>query len=400
MKYIINKNIEDIEESDLEYLIDNEIIETKLLDYKGKLPGSNDSDKKEFLSEISSFANASGGDIIYGIDEDRSTGKPQGPLNGLIISNIDEVKQRLENIIINGLEPQLPSYTYTIQPITLANSNYVVIIRILKSWLGPHRISFKTSHKFYSRNSSGKYLIDVQELRAAFILSETVTERIKNFRDKRLSMILANESHIQFNHKQISILHIIPLESFNLAKTYDIRKLTKLSHTIRPMYSSTYNSRYNIDGYLAFDIIKQRTPHEITYAQLFRNGIIEAAEDFLFQAAKEFTGSNTFPISEIESELMKIIPEYLETLKRLEIEPPILISLNLFGVKGFKYSSPIPSHRFPVDRDHLNPPDVLIESYDKDLGKLLKPCFDSLWNAIGRTESPNYDKEGNWVEPR
>lgn len=157
MKYIINKNIEDIEERDLEYLINNEIIETKLLDYKGRLPGSNDPDKKEFLADISSFANASGGDIIYGIDEDRSTGKPQGPLNGLIISNIDELKQRLENIIINGLEPQLPSYTYTIQPITLSNSNYVVIIRILKSWLGPHRISFKTSHKFYSRNSSGKY---------------------------------------------------------------------------------------------------------------------------------------------------------------------------------------------------------------------------------------------------
>lgn len=398
MAFIINKNIEDIIESDLEYLIDNEIIEAKKLEYKRDLPGNSDSEKKEFLADVSSFANASGGDLIYGIQEYRTTGKPIGPLEGLAITNLDETKLRLDNIILNGLEPQLPSYTYTIKPIHLSNSNKVIFIRILYSWLNPHRISFKDSHKFYSRNSSGKYLIDVQELRAAFILSETLTDKIKDFIEKRLSMIRSNESHIQFNNQEILILHLIPLEAFRLGKIYEINKVAQTSHAIIPLHSSSWNSRYNIDGYLTFNIIKSRTPYEMSYVQLYRNGIIEAAEDYLFQLYKANNANSIIPISEIELELMKKIPNYLENLQDLEIEPPILISINIFGVKGFGH----PSHfgdTYPIDREHLNPPDVLIENYNVDLGKLLKPIFDSLWNACGIPKSPNYDENGNWTQP-
>lgn len=398
MSLIINKRIEDIVESDLEYLIDNEIIEAKKLEYKRDLPGNSDSEKKEFLADISSFANASGGDIVYGIEEDRTTGKPVGPLEGLTIPNVDETKQRLDNIILNGLEPQLPSYSYTIKPIHLSNSNFVIIIRILRSWLNPHRISFKNSSKFYSRNSSGKYLMDVQELRAAFILSESLTEKIKNFVEKRLSKIISNESHVQFNNQEILILHLIPLEAFRLGKVYNINNLTPKSYALIPMHSSNWNSRYNIDGYLTFNVIKSRTPFEITYVQLYRNGIIEAAEDYLFQTYKQKGKTSIIPISDIESELMKKIPHYLENLKEIEADPPIYISINIFGVKGFGH----PSHfdnTYPIDRDHLNPPNVLIESYNEDLGKLLKPTFDSLWNACGISKSPNYDETGNWVRP-
>ena len=398
MSYVINKKIEDIIESDLEYLIDNEVIEVKKLDYKRELPGNTDSDKKEFLYDISSFANASGGDIIYGIQQDNTTGKPIYPLEGLAITNVDEVKQRLDNIILNGLEPQLPSYSYNIQPIHLSNSNYVIMIRISRSWLNPHRVSFKSSHKFYSRNSSGKYLMDIQEIRAAFILSEATNEKINNFIQKRLSAIISNESHIQFNNKEILILHLIPLEAFRLGKVYNINNLTQKSYALMPMHSSNWNSRYNIDGYLTFNVIKSRTPFEITYVQLYRNGIIEAAEDYLFQVYKQKGKTSIIPISDIESELMKKIPHYLGNLKEIEVNPPIYISINIFGVKGFGH----PSHfdnTYPIDRDHLNPPNVLIESYNEDLGNLLKPTFDSLWNACGISKSPNYDETGNWIRP-
>jgi len=40
-----------------------------MLDYKRDVPGESDQDKKEFLADISSFANATGGDLIYGVDE-------------------------------------------------------------------------------------------------------------------------------------------------------------------------------------------------------------------------------------------------------------------------------------------------------------------------------------------
>ena len=56
---MIQKNFEDISKKDIDFLIDNKISEIKTLEYKRKFKVYTDSDKKEFLADISSFANAS-----------------------------------------------------------------------------------------------------------------------------------------------------------------------------------------------------------------------------------------------------------------------------------------------------------------------------------------------------
>lgn len=47
----------------------NAVSEGRTIDYKRELPGNSDGDKKEFLADVSSFANTSGGDLILGVDE-------------------------------------------------------------------------------------------------------------------------------------------------------------------------------------------------------------------------------------------------------------------------------------------------------------------------------------------
>ena len=70
----------------------------------------------------------------------------------------------------NGIEPHIPSSSINIREIQLANVNYILIIRINKSWISPHRVSFKSWDRFYSRSTKEKYPLDVQELRSEFIL--------------------------------------------------------------------------------------------------------------------------------------------------------------------------------------------------------------------------------------
>ena len=43
--------------------------------YKQKFPTNSDVDRKEFLADISSFANASGGDLVFGITEENGSPK-------------------------------------------------------------------------------------------------------------------------------------------------------------------------------------------------------------------------------------------------------------------------------------------------------------------------------------
>ena len=58
----LSKPLEAIKESDLQALVDNQVTERKTLEYKEALPGNADGDKMEFQVDVSSFANASGGD--------------------------------------------------------------------------------------------------------------------------------------------------------------------------------------------------------------------------------------------------------------------------------------------------------------------------------------------------
>ena len=66
---INGKQFSDIGESDLQSLIEDQVPEGKNIEYKSKLPNKSDRDKKEFLADISSFSNSSGGYVFFGITE-------------------------------------------------------------------------------------------------------------------------------------------------------------------------------------------------------------------------------------------------------------------------------------------------------------------------------------------
>jgi hypothetical protein len=94
--------IDELSELHLQALIDNEVPEGRGIDYKLTLPGTTNDAKKEFLADVSSFANAGGGDIVFGVDE--SAGLPTD-LQGLS-DNLDEAMLRIESSIRDGIAPR------------------------------------------------------------------------------------------------------------------------------------------------------------------------------------------------------------------------------------------------------------------------------------------------------
>lgn len=379
-------------EEDLQDLIDNSVLESKTIEYKQSLPSNSESDKKEFLADVSSFANASGGDLIFGIIADKKTGVPKA-LEGLIIENIDQEILRLENMIRGGIEQRIPSVST--EPIKLSNSKFALIIRVPKSWVSPHRVILGGHDKFYSRSSNGKYPLDVAELRTAFNLSETITERIRKFRLDRISKIFANETPVPFYDNAKIVLHLIPIISFNPAQSYEIEKVASQPEKMKPIYCGGWNWKYNLDGFLTYSGGRQDKSH--SYVQLFRNGIIEAVEGLLLQPYKE---QLMIPSIAYEQELIRSLTEYLSALKTLNVEPPIFIFLTLLGVKGYSMGVDRDydiEEVYAIDRDILQLPEVIINSYDDKAEHVLKPCFDSIWNACGFRRSFNYNDEEEWA---
>src|ERR1700759_1448782 len=108
---MISKTIDAISKQDFESLITARVGERRTLDYKQELPGGRDDDKREFLYDIASFANASGGDLIFGISDERDVkGKPTGIPNsadGVDLQNGSDIIARLENLVRDGIFPRI-----------------------------------------------------------------------------------------------------------------------------------------------------------------------------------------------------------------------------------------------------------------------------------------------------
>lgn len=160
---MIQKPFDRIEKVDIDSLVANATEEGRNIEYKQALPGNADKQKKEFLADVSSFANASGGDLLYGVEEQRDgEGKPTGiptSVPGVPIPNADAEIRRLENIIRDGIRPRIAGVH--LRTVDGFANGPVLLIRIQRSYALPHMVTFQEHSRFYARNSKGKYPLDV-----------------------------------------------------------------------------------------------------------------------------------------------------------------------------------------------------------------------------------------------
>jgi predicted HTH transcriptional regulator len=110
------------------------------------LPGETGDEKREFLADVSSFANTSGGDIVFGMREEEGVA---AEILGIAGTDLDAAILRMDSIIATGIQPRV---RHRIQPVRSALAGPVVIIRIERSSIGPHRVVFRGHDKFYARN--------------------------------------------------------------------------------------------------------------------------------------------------------------------------------------------------------------------------------------------------------
>lgn len=389
---IFNIPLESINKNTLQSLIDNQVAESQSIEYKEKLPENSDSEKKKFLYDVSSFANASGGDLIYGVKA--KDGIPS-ELCGLQVENTDSEKLRLEDILRNCVKPKI--FGISIHPINTEDKKTFIIIRIPRSCSLPHMVKYGKDTKFYCRNSAGKYPVeDVSELRILFGLSETLAERIRNFRIERLSKIITGETPVLMEESPKMILHIVPLSAFDLGKMKDVGAIEVCRGGVLPLACGSSSHRYNLDGVLLFDFVSKSTLAD-SYVQLFRTGCIEAVTTKIFF---KYEGRNLIPAAAYEECVLEEMPNYLNYLKRIEVEPPVCITLSLTGVLGYSMGVQRTWHGssgHPIDRNDLIVPEIILEDFDAEIDKQMKPIFDAVWNACGYPKSMNYNNEEKWI---
>ncbi len=390
---LLEKQLEEISEADLHFLIESEVVENRTIEYKRGIPGRKDADKKELLADVSSFVNSAGGDIIFGVEA--KSGIPIS-LGGIGRGEIDDFKLWIENVLRSGLDPKLPPAAIALEDISLESGKSCLIVRLRKSWLGPHAVSFKGSLRFFSRNSAGKIPLDVLEIRNLMITPEVTSEKVRRFLAERVSLIIAEENPVSLKESAKVILHIIPLESYNQTKVIDLSFVEGKWDKIRPICAGIDDFRYNFDGILIYTRDLDGTHG---YVQFFHNGCVEAVDSKLLRPS---TPGPRIRINELEVETLDALRRYLLIQQELGLQPPIFVCLSLVNVLGYKMEikpgQGASSRSEAIDRDILKMPEAMITSFEESPEAILRPIFDSIWNAGGWPRSLNYTKKGERIE--
>lgn len=388
---MIAKTLSEITIDDIRALVADSVSEGRRLEFKEELHGNSDSEKREFLYDISSLANAAGGDLIFGVSESDGIASAVPGLEGFVE---DKDVLRLETSIRDGVDARIPGIQW--RTIEGGDKGPVLIARVPRSWIGPHMVTLKNASRFYTRGSKGKFQMDVSQLRDAFDGTSEIPRRIERWRDDRLSKVIANDGPVALQDGPRLIMQLVPLASFASEWTLNATEISNLQTSLKPLGSSGWDHRINVDGFLTFSKDRDRPAIARCYTQLFRSGRIEAVTSDI---VREIRCVPKMASIWYEKTILQATDEYLKTLKSLDIQMPLVFLLSITGGKGIYMTTDGWMSGYdsvPLDRDLALFPDVLIESYEADLPKALRPAFDSVWNACGIPQSLNYDSDGNW----
>ncbi len=389
---MISAEIQSITADHIRALVNNGVREGRTIEYKQDLPGNADKDKKEFLADVSSFANAGGGDLIFGVTATNGVATGATGLQG---ADLDKEMLRLDSMLRDAIAPRILGIR--MQPIEGLDYGPGLVLRTRRSWSGPHMVTFGGSSRFFARSSAGKFQMDVDELRSAFALAGDLPQRIRSWRDERLSRVLANETPIPLHDPSLLVLHLVPIQSLSSGPTLAVLDLVSKSGQLGPIGVGGGNRRINLDGLaMCAENLDDRFRFS-AYCQVFRNGCIESV--FSGFAKANGAGGPPFIASQAyEKWTLEAVASYMRALNELSIGFPMVAMLSMMGVKGavFAIDRGIDARPQPIDRDPLLLPEIIIEDTPRDLPRLMRPMFDAAWNAGGLYNSHNYDAKNNW----
>ena len=380
----------------LDGLVENNAPESQFLDYKQILPLSKPDEKKDFLKDVSAFANSDGGDMLVGIRSEE--GVPE-EIAGIPITEFDSLRNTIEQILEHGLSPRLTSVQVISVPVS--NDSIVMLIRVPKSWNAPHRVELGVE-RFYKRTSGRKYLMNVDELRAAFGFGDNFRNRLNALHRQMFAAI--PERMPDLSGQPFVSIYLIPYSTLGSP-----RMLGGLSGedstTLRPLGTGWgARSRSNFDGLLATYSSEEKVE---AFTQLYRDAIVESASSGMLKnctgAREGSMAKGVLPTRLMAARLILAAERFLRVQARLGVSGPVGIFVSIVGIRGFTIRDDHRNRFFErvetlIDRDVLHLPEIVAEQIplDRDAIKLaFRDPLDRLWNAAGWPRSLLYDDQGH-----
>jgi hypothetical protein len=384
--WINGKRVGSLDASDIVALINSRVPESRRLEYKSELPGGRDADRRDFVADVSAFANADGGAIIFGIATAREGNADTGIAEqavGLSV-NLDEAKRRLISLLVAGVDPPLVTHVEFQEVVGGVLQNPVLVLGIAQSLERPHRVEMDGSHRIWRRGDGMKYEPSVSELRRMFSERTSWITEAMRYRDARIEWLRASSV---VDLEGSVLVHLLPLG--RLDDFHDLRNAQRIVNSgDLPLLSTGHgvDFRYNADGFQLI-VTGYQSSEILEYLQFLRSGGSEAySRSFL---GDETNGKRPLWARELHAALLRhVVGVRAKLAHYLRVEPPLVLLLSLIGVRNAYVATPQLMNRRTIDRDRIDLPPAILTS-DSEADTICKDLMHVVYQAAGLAGAPS-----------
>jgi len=273
---LFDKSLDKLTFEDIKRLKDNKIPESKVLDYKREKI-----EKKDLLRHVCGFANANGGFLVFGIEEDDS--KPSIPkkLAGLDKKNFNI--EQTEQIICDNLDPRL---TIEISPLIFKKDKFFVVIRIPEGPDKPYMSTADGDDRFYIRRNYRTPRMSEIEISSMYRQRFSSTQRIREYLEKIISYNNEIASPKKDKEKPLIFGHIFvfpPNVERRRIGNIDNNILDRKKGSIPSFNCGTISVQGNLElpsarGYNSFGLMWKG--HSYNRLELHRNYLVHHVENY------------------------------------------------------------------------------------------------------------------------
>lgn len=349
------------------------------LEFKQELPGNSDSDKKEFLADVCAFANASGGTILYGIQEEDGSA---AAITGVELTNSDECIRRLSSLIRDGIEPRISGIEIAVVDV---DGKSVITLRTRQSYARPHWVTLKGTNRFYLRHAADRAPMSLDEVRSAFLSGSSAAEKAASWRQGRVNEI----AEMTTRRFVTVVLHLIPLSAAYGGGGPKLNPSDPIVRKLATILHRTANVRPNHLGALTSNSLGEDRLYD--YLQIYR--------DFCIEGVFEGGVNPDKRAGLIATDTENSINEWLTSTKPWFVEVGYPFPCAVFvSITSDRPTTLMEGLQSPTTAERsLLFESSAIEDADFEAHAVMRPIYDHIWQTCGVSGSPNYDAGGNWV---
>lgn len=402
------------------------------LDYKRELSGA-DKDKKEFLKDVTAFANSSGGYLIIGADE--KTTKVCGTPD--MIGN-QKIEEWISNVLTTNVDQKV---RYEMQLLPLETGKTVIVIHIPESPRKPHMVTLDARNSYHVRHNVVIHAATHNEVREMFEGSRRGRDAVREFMEQRhllddKSADFAQNEHTAMLRERVGEGMKVPLLLHSFIPLYLEEDRVKTASAEFNQWLEEHGEGYepapdlrifklwgkkvHLDGILIPEVLPRSNrddPEEYyNYLEILNNGYIESGSSSEF-----FWDRNRHPL--IEGQVRKPHPTLSMTravaytgmllnfalafYRKIEYLDEVTMQVSMANVRGFALGSFAGNWAEPWTWEYDNHPvcgrdnlkiteRFIVGEMSDDLVKEKIVSFaERLSHAFGETKVKCFDKDGN-----